>query len=204
MKINTWIKYMKDFLPTKSNKKLYRECEEYIDVELKEVTLNDVKKKYSVEDKIYYEYNNNLYVKASSRDISCFEVDNPIENLKYCNKNCSRFFGFEEDDTREKMIDKAVNYISGYLIINNELYIKTFRPFYKVYTFGCGHKHGGIKMITSLYIHDNDCDYLPNEDFVFEASDREKALKYALDIAISRGDTYSIDLIKNAPVIVEY
>lgn len=203
MKINTWIKYTEGYLPTKRHRKLrYRECEEYIDVELKEVSLKDVRKKYSVEDKIYYEYNNNIYVKANSRDVSCFEIDNPIENLKYCNKNCSKFFGYGKDDTREKMIDKAVNYISEYLIINNELYVKTFRPFYRVYTFGLGHNHGGIG--TSLSICEKSYDYYPNEEFIFEASNREKALKYALDTAILRGDTNSIDHIKNTPVIVEY
>jgi len=201
MKINTWVKYTEGYLPTKRHKKLrYRECEDYINVELKEVSINDVNKKYSVDSKVYYEYNNNLYIKCNSKDISGFEIENTIENLKHCNKNCSSFFGFNEDDTREKMINKAIEDINRYLLIDDELYIKTFKPFYRVYTFGLGNNHAGIG--TSLSICDKAFQYHANEEFIFEVGDREKALNYAIDVAIRRGDTDSIDYIKNTPIIV--
>jgi hypothetical protein len=203
MKINTWIKYTEGYLPTKRHRKLrYRECEDYINVELKEVSINDVNKKYSVDSKVYYEYNNNLYIKCNSRDISNFEIENPIENLKHCNKICSRFFGFDEDDTREKMINKAIEDINRYLLIDGKLYIETFKPFYRVYTFGLGNNHAGIG--TSLSVCDRAVDYHANESFIFEVGDRKKALNYAIDTAIQRGDTDSIDYIKRTPVIVEY
>lgn len=201
MKINTWIKYTEGYLPTKRHRKLrYKECEEYINIELKEVSINDVNKKYSVDSKIYYEYNNKLYIKCNSRDISNFEIENPIENLKHRNEKCSLFFGFNEDDTREKMINKAIENIRKYLVIDNELYIETFKPFYRVYTFGLGNNHAD----TCLSICDKSFQYHANEDFIFEAGDREKALNYAINRAIQRGDTDSVDHIKNTPIIIEY
>lgn len=203
MKVKTWIKYMEGFLPTKRSRKLrFRECEEYLDIELKEVSINEVKKAYQVEDSIYYSYNNDLYIEAKGNDISAFNIENPIENLKYCNEHCSSYFGFKEEDTREKMIDKAKNEIKNYLVIDGKLFIKTFKPFYRVYTFGLGRNHGGIG--TSLSVCNRYYDYYKDEDFIFEADARERAIKYALNTAINRGDTNSIEHIKNTPIIIKY
>ena len=43
MKIKTWIKYEESYLPPRCRKLRYRECEDYINVNLKEVDRNELK-----------------------------------------------------------------------------------------------------------------------------------------------------------------
>ena len=204
MKIKTWIKYMEGYLPTPRCRKLrYKECEDFIDVELKEVTINDVKlalrinSDYSNYHNNYYLYNDNLYVKCKSRDIGCYdEIIDPIENLKYCNEHCSSYFDFKEYDGRQNMIEKAQNDIKKYLLIDDVLYRTIPEPVYALYCFGVGNNHSS----TSLLISDSEI-YKWNCGSYFNALDREKAVDYAINVAIRRGDTNSIEGIKNTPVI---
>ena len=59
MLINTCIKYMEGYFPTKRCRKLrFRECKELLDLELKEVCFADIKKRYKAEGRLYIEYNN--------------------------------------------------------------------------------------------------------------------------------------------------
>jgi hypothetical protein len=198
MKIKTWIKYMEAYLPTpRCRKNRYKEMEEYIDIELKEISINEVKPAFKVDEMIYYLYNEELFIKANKNSISNFDIENPLENLKYCNEHCSSYFGFNDDDSREKMINKANERIKRLLLIDNELYVKTYEPAYTVHTFGLGNNHAGI--VTSLSIV-NVTDL--SLGYYFDAYDREKAIEHALQVAINRGDTHSIDCIKNASEII--
>lgn len=162
--------------------------------------MSDVKKAYSVEGKIYYRFNKNLYIKANSKYISNFSIENPLENLKYCNEKCSSYFGFNDCDTREKMIKKANEDIENYLLIEGELYRISFKPYYRIYTFGCNNNHGG----TSLSICDREFDYYPNEKICYDAEEREEAIKEALLTATKRGDTKSLERIKETTEIIIY
>lgn len=198
MKIKTWIKYMEAYLPTpRCRKNRYKEMEEYIDIELTEISMNDVKPAFNVDGSIYYLFNEKLFIKANKRSVSNFDIENPLENLKYCNENCSSYFGFNDDDSREKIINKAINEMNEFLLIDNELYVKTYEPVYTIHTFGLGNNHGGIG--TSLSIS-NVTDW--SLGYYFNAYDREKAMKHALQVAINRGDTDSIDYIENVPEII--
>ena len=62
MKIKTWIKYDVAFLPTpRCRKYRYREEEDHVEIELKEVSMNELKKAFKVDEKMIYSYGNKLY-----------------------------------------------------------------------------------------------------------------------------------------------
>lgn len=93
------------------------------------------------------------------------------------------------------MIEKAQQDADKYIFVDNELWEVTNKPYYRLTTFGLGNNHAGIG--TSLSVEYNRF----NSSTKYEAEEREKALNTALTTAINRGDTKSIDYIKNCPVI---
>lgn len=207
MKINAWIKYTEGYLPTTRHRKLrYKECESIEDVVIEEITKNQTEIKYKIGDTEIIGYNKRLYSKV-----------NMYSNLFYCGKDernkdnntilgrlrhsfigYSSYFGFDPEDTKEKMIEKAQQDADKYIFIDNELWEVTNKPYYRLTTFGVGNNHAGIG--TSLSIDYNRF----NHSTKYEASEREEALKDALETAINRGDTDSIEYIKNCPVIEIY
>ena len=71
MKIKTWIKYEESYLPPRCRKLRYRECEDYVDVKIKEVNNNDLQlafedNSYEGKGKIYF-YKGKLYSKVKFR-----------------------------------------------------------------------------------------------------------------------------------------
>ena len=207
MNIKTWIKYTEGYLPSTRHRKLrYKELEEYVDIELKEISINDMKLKYSHMnicegyEVLYYEYQNKLFTKAIFRGDRDFRgYKNTLEELQWWNRNGSMFFGFKTEDTRDAMIEKAKTYIDKYLLVDGELYITTTKPMYKIVTFGVGNNHAGIG--TALSIANYESWYA---SILVEPNKRNEVEKEALNIAIKRGDTDSIEYIKNCPIIKEY
>ncbi len=209
MKIKTWIKYEEAYLPTpRCRKYRYRECEEYVDIELAEVPFAVLRKAF--EDNSYggkgliYSYNNRLWTAATIRDI-CGGGTNPeryttpLEAVKWWNENGSMFFSsrYTGHPGRKDMINMAYADLDNYLLVDGELYVCTDEPRYCIYTFGLGHNHGG----TSLSV---DYCYNPNISHkrYFSALDGEKAVIEANRIAAAREDTK--DIGKFAANIVVY
>lgn len=67
MKIKTWIKYEESYLPPRCRKMRYRECEDFINVTLKEVEPTELQlafedNSYSGKGKIYF-YRGKLWYK---------------------------------------------------------------------------------------------------------------------------------------------
>lgn len=195
MKIKTWIKYTEGYLPTERSRKLrYKECEEFVDLELKEVSKMDLTLSLIVgESHEIYSYNDILYSIASSKSVSNFEIADAFNNLKYCHENCSSYFGFKETDTKEKMISKATKDLEKYLLVDGVLYIRTPEPMYKICTFGLADNHGGTSLSVVYGYNSNS-----SHGRYFNALDRGKAIKSALEVAKFRGDTESISSIENA------
>lgn len=90
MKIKTWIKYEESYLPPRCRKLRYRECEEYVDINLAETTMENMKlafedNAYNGKGKIYF-FRNKLWTKASVRDICSGnedEYESPLAALIY-------------------------------------------------------------------------------------------------------------------------
>lgn len=91
MKIKTWIKYEESYVPPRCRKLRYRECEDYINVNLKEVASDEMRLAfednfYSGKGKIYY-YKGKLWSKVKSVNFMCnpeeHGIKTPLEELKY-------------------------------------------------------------------------------------------------------------------------
>lgn len=215
MKIRTWIKYEESYLPPRCRKLRYRECEDYVNVNLKEVDSNELQlafedNSYSSKGKIYF-YKGKLYCKAKMPSMSIVEdlrkegnkIDTPLDYLIWCNENCSTYFFFHwdrergEDTSREAVVRKARNGVKGYILVDGELYIQSAEPRYVINTFGLGHNHGGTGMFCEYH-------YNPNirKDNYFSALQGEEAVAYANYVASRRGDTKDVGKFK--PFIICY
>lgn len=210
MKIKTWIKYEESYLPPRCRKLRYRECEDYINVNLKEVTPEEMSlafedNSYSGKGKIYF-YKGKLWSKAKMPNKSIvkelqergFEIKSALDYLVYCNANCSSYFNFAfdreyygKDTSRIATIKQARKEMKEYILVDGELYTLSAEPRYVVNTFGLGHNHGGTGMFCEYH-------YNPNigKSNYFSALDGEKAVAYANKVAAGRGDTKDVGKFK--------
>lgn len=111
---------------------------------------------------------------------------NPMKSIK--------FSELGNMDNRKNEIQKQIN--KEFIVVENRLYVETSgfgtgEPRYAIYTFGLGHNHGG----TSLSI---DFSYNGNisKNRYFRADEYEQAIAKVIDIALNRGDTESVKMIK--------
>ena len=77
-----------------------------------------------------------------------------------------------------------------YISLDGELWKECGEPRYVVNTFGLGHNHGGTAMFIEEFYNSN----ISNKNY-FNAVDRDKAITYAKETAIARGDTDSVKCI---------
>ena len=204
MKIKTLIKYEDGYLPTRRCRKLrYREKEEFVEVELRETSSDNLKKafednSYSGKGEIFF-FDGKLWNKATIRTVCAggeeeYGYHTPLDALKYWNENGSSYFrtSFDREycgreTSRSSVIDAATDDIRHYLLVDGELYVESNEPRYCITTFGCGNNHGG----TGLF-----CDYSYNENLsshvYFSALDGDKAVAEANRVAEKRGDTNDI------------
>ena len=210
MKIKTWIKYEEKYLPTpRCRKYRYRECEEFIYVNLKEVPMGDLK--LAFEDNSYegkgmiYFYKGKLWskVKVNSSLMTDLQergknVYTALDYLVYCQEHCSTYFFFAwdrerygKDTSREAVVKVAKSSMKGYILVDGELYGQTAEPRYVINTFGLGHNHGGTGMFCEYH-------YNPNirKDNYFSALQGDQAVVYANKVASGRGDTKDVGKFK--------
>lgn len=207
MKIKTWIKYTEGYLPSPRHRKMvYKECEEYVDITLKEVSSADVSLAFKCMTKLcdekymeYISYKGKLYTKTLTREISCKDIENPLENLIWCNANCSAYFGFEPTSTKENVLKRAKTDMQKYILIDGVLYSCAVEPVYAVYCFGLGGNHASTCLsVTEFSLAKR------NSGAYFSIKDRDTAIAYTLKVAARRGDTNSFESIKNTPVYQIY
>ena len=214
MKIRTWIKYEESYLPPRCRKLRYRECEDYVYVNLKEININELKlafvdNSYSGKGKIYF-YKGKLWCKSKMPNTNIVEdlrergnkIDTSLDYLIWCNEHCSTYFFFSRDreecgvDTSKDAVIKCViRDMKCYILVDGELYMQTAEPRYEINTFGLGHNHGGTGMFCAY-------GYNPNirKDNYFSALEGEQAVAYANKVAANRGDTN--DVGKFEPFII--
>lgn len=206
MKIKTWIKYEESYLPPRCRKLRYRECEDFINVTLKEVDPAELQlafedNSYSGKGKIFF-YRGKLWSKQKMRSgAEEHGCKTALEWLVWCHENCSAFFRLSydrekgKDTSREAVVKAARDSMKNYILVDGELYETTAEPRYVVNTFGLGHNHGGTGMFCEYH-------YNPNirKDNYFPATEGEAAVAYANKIAAGRGDTNDVGKFK--PFIV--
>jgi hypothetical protein len=216
MKIKTWIKYEEPYLPLRCRKLRYRECEEHVFINLKEVNRNELELAFEDASPCgkgeIYLYKDKLYARVKMPNISVIDelesrgvkIRSPLEYLVYRYDNCSTFFRsaydreyYGKNTSRDAVVRNARHAIQGYILVDGVLYERTSEPRYVVNTFGLGHNHGG----TGLF-----CDYTYNpniiKDAYFNALQGDEAVAYANLIAQKRGDTVDVGRFK--PFIVCY
>lgn len=202
MKIKTWIKYEESYLPPRCRKLRYRECEEYVDINFAETTMENMKlafedNAYNGKGKIYF-FRNKLWTKASVRDICSGnedEYESPLAALIYWRKHSSYFFPSiwrdGEHPDKKHMVAMARKELKKFLLVDGELYKVTAEPRYCINVFGLGHNHGGTGMFCSYNYNPNIC-----SDSYFSALQGEQAVAYANKVASDRGDTNDVGKFK--------
>ncbi len=211
MNIKTWIKYEEGYLPTKRCKKLrYKECEEYINAELKEISLNDMKlafedNSYEGAGKIYF-YDNKLWIpaKRNTNIANNYGTKSALEDLIWISEHCSTYFSFEfdrlqygKDTSRENTIESIKKDMNNRLLVDGELFETTGEPRYIIMNFGCGTDYSVGMFVEYGNFHNYG-------DNCFSALDGEKAVAYANDMAKYTSDfgRFKTDINVHMPELV--
>lgn len=93
-------------------------------------------------------------------------------------------------DNLSEIVDNMQARANKYISLDGELWKECGEPRYVVNTFGFGHNHGGIAMFIEEFYNSN----ISSKNY-FNAVDRDKAITYAKETAIARGDTDSVKRI---------
>ena len=213
MKIKTWIKYEEGYIPPRCRKMRYKECEEYVDINLKEVAPAEFQlafedNSYSGKGKIYF-YKGKLWVKRKMPNINIiedlrergYEVKSALDFLIYAREHCSTYFFSSwdrergEDTSRDAVIKRARADMRCVILVDGELYEQTAEPRYVVNTFGLGHNHGGTGMFVEYHYNPN----IRNDNY-FSALDGDAAVEYANKVA-GRGDTKDVGRFEKMIVV---
>lgn len=93
-------------------------------------------------------------------------------------------------DNLSEIVDNMQARANKYISLDGELWKECGEPRYVVNTFGFGHNHGGTAMFIEEFYNSN----ISSKNY-FNAVDRDKAITYAKETAIARGDTDSVKRI---------
>lgn len=209
MMIHTKISYPDlRYATPKSKRQKAVQVEEFVDIELKEVSQSNLIPAFiyqmtpTMPQITVYSYADRLYVHALAEDVNptASYYGNALEALKYYYKTTRlftdhRYYDYIGRHPRLSMIAKAEAHLSRYLALNSGSAVAPFytlmrevcEPLYCVATIGSGAGDGGTILYPTLESNRN----LPPERF-FSALDGEWAIKYANELAKSRGDAEDI------------
>ena len=93
-------------------------------------------------------------------------------------------------DNLSEIVDNMQARANKYISLDGELWKECGEPRYVVNTCGLGHNHGGTAMFIEEFYNSN----ISSKNY-FNAVDRDKAITYAKETAIARGDTDSVKRI---------
>lgn len=216
MKIATTIKYYKAYIPYRCRKPRYEEVEEIVNANIKEVSMENLKLKFSFdwcEHYDLYEYKGKLYRIADIKDICSGGFDSErystiIEAIKWWNLNGSWYYSrcktccYNEDkslyESKEDILKKIKNDHSKYLLVDGILYIQEYKPLYHICTFGLGNNHGGTGwMITTSSESAKKLNKMYQQKCYFEPEEYEESYLEAVKVAQNRGDTNDVSRFNN-------
>ncbi len=139
-------------------------------------------------------FRNKLFVKMSAHDFNCQWAGKSTAEMLIHRFSHQRIFGLiaDEEAAKKELRKKA----RDYFILDGEVWEQKGEPRYCIYTFGLGHNHAETCVSISTYFNSN----IPKERY-FSALEYDAAIEKAVEIAEARGDTNSIDRIKQSEKI---
>ena len=139
-------------------------------------------------------FRNKLFVKMSAHDFNCQWAGKSTAEMLIHRFSHQRIFGriADEEAAKKELRKKA----RDYFILDGEVWEQKGEPRYCIYTFGLGHNHAETCVSISTYFNSN----IPTERY-FSALEYDAAIEKAVEIAEARGDTNSIDRIKQSEKI---
>ncbi len=107
--------------------------------------------------------------------------------------------GDQWDQKSEQDVKDGIDrHTADIVVIDGVTWAKTAEPVYSISTFGFGGNHGG----TGLFIQKApDTEEGAAASSYFPANQYDEAVQHAIDIATSRGDTESLESLRNVPRI---
>ncbi|WIE81081.1 hypothetical protein [Curtobacterium sp. MCSS17_016] len=99
-----------------------------------------------------------------------------------------------EEDVKSSIDERA----SGIIVIDGKTWAKAPEPVYSITTFGFGGNHGGTGL--SIQSAPDTTDEAAGRSY-FPADQYDEAVEYAVGVATRRGDTESLESLRNAPRI---
>lgn len=203
MKIPTRIKYYESYIPYRCRKPRYKEVVEIVKVNIRELTMDKLKLKYSYDSSFghydLYEHNSKLYRAVEINDICSGgfneNYSTVIEAFKYWHLNGSYFYAYNLSVyTKKDIIGVIKKAYSEYLVVDGILYIKEDKPLYYIPIFGSGNSYIRTDwiFITSRVsakklnkIHERKC--------YFEPEEYDEAYHEAIKVAQNCGDIDNIE-----------
>lgn len=205
MKIKTTIKYYESYIPYRCRKPRYEEQTEVVEINLRETNFENLKLKYESKDWKIYEYKGKLYKQATLRNICSGDFNENyqtiLQALQWWNLNgscyyamhkeynCIDFWSYENYETKDDILKRAKKDMLEYLLVDGVMYVRTYKPYYDITTFGLGNNHGG----TGIFLNDNKRFDKKKYEWLFEVEDFDNAWNYFVKVALSRGDTESVN-----------
>lgn len=210
MKFDTDIRYFEQYLPSPRHRKLReREIKSPFSVEVDEVSSKDAPivlrthnyERYTdggITPVDYRKYGDSLYTPVLNFDLrTCVdekEARDPFPPKKLGMYLSVRWGHLTMEEAQHEAKEKA----SPYLLIDGQLWKKTGEPMYEIATFGLGHNHASTDLMITNHFNPN----VPWTRY-FNALHQEEAIEAAVRIALGRGDTNSIESIKNKEYYIE-
>lgn len=198
--------------PPRCRKARPQECESEITVNIREVSADRapvafIVSEYEREPRKVRQYNGRLYrqaqrmqpqfLKTNKRDESrpfWLNIDATTFRLPY--SSYGQYYECFKDWIYPTLTDckKAAHKMAdSYIIVDGETYERTGEPYYSVTCFGLGGNHGG----TGFFI--GWADYRDRKSiWGMTAADHDGAIEKAVNIALRRGDTESVDYIRRS------
>lgn len=137
------------------------------------------------------------YLKTNKRDESrpfWLNIDAKTFRLPY--SSYGQYYGCFKDwiyPTLESCKKEARKTVENYIIVDGEAYERTGEPYYFVNCFGLGRNHGGTGFFVGW------ADYRDRKSvWGMTAADHNEAIEKAVNIALRRGDTESVDYIRRS------
>ena len=226
MKLNISYSYDQEYLPTKRHRKSRSVVvDDHASFEIEELYLEDFPLAFEVEDysSVYAEAsydNSNSIFQLFREEIRTLQdalykpmrygsgaaISTEFLPLEEIEKNiCAGFrkYHYQADlpmteksillaDNREEILRKIQKEVENLVFCDGCFWKNCREPMYLVLTFGLGHNHGGTGFFVEDYYNGN----ISHQNY-FTALQREEAIQYALDVATRRGDTNSLNKLRN-------
>jgi hypothetical protein len=200
--------YQEHYIPPRCRKPRCRVAEATTEVEVRETTKENAPVAFrhfdlrlnEMMDGMRQEYRlfqGRLYCRVMGDRFSCNKTGFLCEEQLL--KHLSRGYGYH-DKSLEAVRSEIAAEANRFLLIDGEIWEETGEPRYCIYTFGLGHNHAGIGVSLSVV---NFYNSNISKDRYFSALEYDTAVQTAIEIAVDRGDTDSLDFIRNPKYKIE-